>query len=238
MERFYFLYNGKKYEYQLIKGRRKSLSILIEKAGGIIVKAPLYSSATEIQKLVEKKADWIVKKTEQAVELEKNRPAHHYVNGETFYFRGRPLTLNLIVNQDRNRIMVKKQADTLLIVSPVSDSETVKNAVVKWYRERAREVLQQKVCYFQKFIGKSVGDIRIKEQKSRWGSCSAKGNLNFNWKIIMAEDNMIDYLVVHELCHRLHMNHSKEFWESVGKLIPDYKTKEKWLKENGTQLDL
>lgn len=134
--------------------------------------------------------------------------------------------------------MVKKQADTLLIVSPVSDSETVKNAVVKWYRERAREVLQQKVCYFQKFIGKSVGDIRIKEQKSRWGSCSAKGNLNFNWKIIMAEDDMIDYLVVHELCHRLHMNHSKEFWESVGKLIPDYKTKEKWLKENGTQLDL
>ena len=132
----------------------------------------------------------------------------------------------------------KKQADTLLIVSPVSDSETVKNAVVKWYRERAREVLQQKVCYFQKFIGKSVGDIRIKEQKSRWGSCSAKGNLNFNWKIIMAEDDMIDYLVVHELCHRLHMNHSKEFWESVGKLIPDYKTKEKWLKENGTQLDL
>ena len=198
-----------------MKGRRKSISISIEKNNGILVKAPLYSSTEQIQKLIEKKADWIVKKTEQVSELQKSKTEHRFINGETFYFRGRPLTLNLIVNRDRNRIMVKKQADTLLVVSPTAEGEVIKDVIVKWYREQAKEVLQQKVFYYQRFIGKSVGDIRIKEQKSRWGSCSAKGNLNFNWKIMMAADDIIDYLVAHELCHRLHMNHSKEFWERL-----------------------
>jgi len=237
-EPFYFFYNGKKYEYFIIKSKRKSISIFVEKDKRIIVKAPLYSSTTEVKNLVEKKADWIAEKTEQAEEFQKEKPVHDYISGEIFYYRGKPFTLNLIINQDRNRIMVKKQADTLLVVSPTEESEIIKNAIIKWYRERAREVLQQKVSYYQKFIGKGVGEIRIKEQKSRWGSCSSKGNLNFNWKIVMAEDDIIDYLVVHELCHRLHMNHSKEFWDSVGKIIPDYKTKEKWLKEHGTRLDL
>ena len=134
--------------------------------------------------------------------------------------------------------MVKKQAGTLLVVSPTSESAVIKDAIEKWYRERAREVITDKVTYFQRFIGKSVGEIRIKEQKSRWGSCSSQGNLNFNWKIVMAPDEIIDYLVVHELCHRLPMNHSKEFWDSVGKIIPDYKKREKWLKENGNLLCL
>jgi len=210
----------------------------LEKEKKIIVKAILYASTTEVQNLVERKADWIAGKTELAEKLQKDKPVHHYISGEVFYYRGKPLTLNLIVNQDRTHIMIKKQADTLLVVSPTGESDVIKSAVIKWYRKQAREVLQQKVFYFQRFIGKSIGDIRIKEQKSRWGSCSSKGNLNFNWKIIMAEDEIIDYLVVHELCHRLYMNHSREFWNSVERIIPDYKTKEKWLKENGARLDL
>lgn len=238
MEQFEFIYNGKRYKYNLSRSKRKSVSIAVEKDQKIIVKAPIDFSAKEIQRLIEKKADWIVEKTERAGKMQKERPVHNYINGEVFYYRGKPLTLNLILNRDRNRIMVKKQADTLLVVSSAAKSEEIKNAIVKWYRERAREIVEQKVSYFQKFIGKNIGDIRIKEQKSRWGSCSSKGNLNFNWKIIMAPDDIIDYLVVHELCHRLHMDHSKEFWESVERIIPDYKTKERWLKENGTRLDL
>ena len=220
MEQFEFIYNGKRYKYNLSRSKRKSVSIAVEKDQKIIVKAPIDFSAKEIQRLIEKKADWIVEKTERAGKMQKERPVHNYINGEVFYYRGKPLTLNLILNRDRNRIMVKKQADTLLVVSS------------------AAKCVEQKVSYFQKFIGKNIGDIRIKEQKSRWGSCSSKGNLNFNWKIIMAPDDIIDYLVVHELCHRLHMDHSKEFWESVERIIPDYKTKERWLKENGTRLDL
>lgn len=163
---------------------------------------------------------------------------HEFKTGEEFYYRGKPLMLNLIVNKDRKRIMVKKQAGKLLVVSFSSEKEVIKEAIIRWYREQAREIFTDKTAYFQRFVGKSAGEIRIKEQKSRWGSCSGKGNLNFNWKIIMAPDEIIDYLVVHELCHLLHMNHSKEFWSSVEAILPDYRDREKWLKKNGTLLTL
>lgn len=233
-----FLYGGETYEYAIVKNRRKSISISVEIEKKIIVKVPLFFSKRETEAFVERKAEWIVEKYKEAEALQKERPVHAYKSGEIFLYRGKELTLNLIVNTQRKRIMVKKQADTLLIVSPTAERERLKDAVIKWYRDKAKEILPAKVFYYQKYIGRSIGDIRIKEQKSRWGSCSSKGNLNFNWKIMMAPDEIIDYLVVHELCHRLHMNHSKEFWNSVGNIIPDYRQKEKWLKENGIQLDI
>lgn len=238
MEKGIFSYGGEVYEYAIIKSRRKSVSISVGKDKEITVKTPLFLSEKETEALVESRIGWIVEKYKQAEALQRERPVHDYKAGELFLYRGRALTLNLIINPERTRIMVKKQADTLLIVSSSAEKKALKDAVSKWYREQAKEVISQKVLYYQKFIGRSIGDIRIKEQKSRWGSCSGKGNLNFNWKIIMAPDEMIDYLVVHELCHRLHMNHSKEFWNSVGNIIPDYKQKEEWLKENGIRLDL
>ncbi len=168
----------------------------------------------------------------------KEKWKHCFVSGEEFSYRGKTLVLNLIINTDRKRIMVKKQAGTLLVVSNTAEREVLKKAICHWYREQAREVITGKVIYYSRFVQKPVGEIRIKEQKSRWGSCSAKGNLNFNWKIIMASDEIIDYLVVHELCHLLHMNHSKEFWNSVQNILPDYKIRERWLKENGMLLEL
>lgn len=233
-----FLYQGNIYEYTVVRSRRKTFAISIAPDKGIVVKIPLYFPLADIEKLVMEKAEWIAEKYRQMEEQRKDKPTHHFISGETFYYRGTGLVLNLIVNGDRKRIMVKKQAGTLLVVSPSAESAVIKDAIEKWYRERAREVITDKVTYFQHFVGKPVGEIRIKEQKSRWGSCSSQGNLNFNWKIVMAPDEIIDYLVVHELCHLLHMNHSKEFWDSVEKIISDYKKREKWLKENGTLLSL
>ncbi len=233
-----FSHQGKRYEYTIMRSKRKSVAISIAADSGIVVKIPLYFMVDEVEKLIIKKADWIVEKYNEIEKQQKEKQAHLFESGEVFYYRGTSLVLNLIVNHDRKRIMVKKQAGTLLVVSPSAEKTAIKDAVEKWYRERAREVITDKVTYFQRFVGKSVGEIRIKEQKSRWGSCSSRGNLNFNWKIVMAPDEIIDYLVVHELCHLLHMNHSKEFWDSVGKIIPDYKEREKWLKEKGAWLSL
>ncbi len=233
-----FLYRGNFYEYTVVRSKRKTFAISVGPDKGIVVKIPLYFPAADVEKLVMEKAAWIAEKYGQMKEQQKDRPVHFFESGEVFYYRGTGLVLNLIINRDRKRIMVKKQAGTLLVVVPVAEKIAIKAAIEKWYRECAREVITDKVTYFQQFIGKPIGEIRIKEQKSRWGSCSSQGNLNFNWKIVMAPDEIIDYLVVHELCHRLHMNHSKEFWDSVGKIIPDYKKREQWLKENGNLLYL
>ena len=102
--------------------------------------------------------------------------------------------------------------------------------------EEALKVIPERVEYFAKVIGVTYGKITVRNQKTRWGSCSSKGNLNFNCLLMLAPPEVLDYVVVHELCHRKQMNHSKAFWLEVEKVLPDYKESIEWLKEEGCQL--
>lgn len=115
-------------------------------------------------------------------------------------------------------------------VSSLSEAEE------KLYRQQAREVFALKTDYYAKNMGVAYGRISIRDQKTRWGSCSAEGNLNFNWRLVMAPAGVLDYVVVHELAHRKEMNHSAAFWEVVEETMPEYKKYRKWLKENGQTL--
>lgn len=101
---------------------------------------------------------------------------------------------------------------------------------------KALEYIPERVAYFAKLIGVSFGRITIRNQKTRWGSCSSKGNLNFNCLLMLMPPEVIDYVVVHELCHRKEMNHSKAFWSEVEKVLPEYKTQVKWLKDEGSNI--
>lgn len=102
--------------------------------------------------------------------------------------------------------------------------------------EEALKVIPERVEYFAKVIGVTYGKITVRNQKTRWGSCSSKGNLNFNCLLMLAPPEVLDYVVVHELCHRKQMNHSKAFWSEVEKVLPNYKEVRKWLKEEGSQM--
>ena len=102
--------------------------------------------------------------------------------------------------------------------------------------EEALKVIPERVEYFAKVIGVTYGKITVRNQKTGWGSCSSKGNLNFNCLLMLAPPEVLDYVVVHELCHRKQMNHSKAFWLEVEKVLPDYKEVRKWLKEEGSQM--
>lgn len=102
----------------------------------------------------------------------------------------------------------------------------------------AKQVIPAKVAYYARIMGVTYGRISIRRQKTRWGSCSREGNLNFNCLLVMAPEEVLDYVVVHELSHRLEMNHSTRFWAHVGCVLPDYKKAKKWLKEHGGVLML
>ena len=104
------------------------------------------------------------------------------------------------------------------------------------YRNAAREVFTNRVEYYHRFTGGHYTSITIRDQKTRWGSCSSKGNLNFNWRLIFAPEKVLDYVVVHELAHRKEMNHSPAFYAVVASVMPEYKTYEKWLRDNGRTL--
>ena len=103
-------------------------------------------------------------------------------------------------------------------------------------QNKACVVIPRRVAYYAEKLGVSYGKITLRQQKTRWGSCSSEKNLNFNWKLILAPPEVLDYVVVHELCHLKEMNHSKAFWDEVGKVMPEYETYKLWLKENGWKL--
>lgn len=108
----------------------------------------------------------------------------------------------------------------------------------KRYRNAARTQFEQRCAYYLPYTGGSYSSITVRDQKTRWGSCSSRGTLSFNYRLIFAPPAVLDYVVVHELCHLTHMNHSKEFWNLVGSVMPDYKKHRKWLKEHGRELTL
>jgi hypothetical protein len=97
--------------------------------------------------------------------------------------------------------------------------------------------INERILYYSNLIGVKPTKVAIKAQKSRWGSCNSKGELTFNWRLVFASESVIDYVIVHELCHMIHMNHSKEFWDTVKAIIPDFKTKREWLKTEGGFID-
>lgn len=117
-----------------------------------------------------------------------------------------------------------------------AEREYLSNEEIHKLAEKALEYIPKRVSYFAKQIGVTYGKITIRNQKTRWGSCSSKGNLNFNCLLMLTPPEVIDYVVVHELCHRKEMNHSEAFWAEVEKVIPDYKEQVKWLKENGGKI--
>ena len=113
---------------------------------------------------------------------------------------------------------------------PLSDKDRAR------YISIARDIFTRKTEYYARIMGVSYGRISIREQKTRWGSCSSQGNLNFNWRLIFAPENVLDYVVVHELAHRKEMNHSKAFYAIVESVLPDYRVSRKWLRDNGDVL--
>lgn len=117
-----------------------------------------------------------------------------------------------------------------------AEREYLSNEEIHKLAEKALEYIPKRVSYFAKQIGVTYGKITIRNQKTRWGSCSSKGNLNFNCLLMLTPPEVIDYVVVHELCHREEMNHSGAFWAEIEKVIPSYKEQVKWLKENGGKI--
>ena len=147
---------------------------------------------------------------------------------KTAWFLGKEYPIEYV---KANRSCIMFCQDKFLVYAPKHNKEIVNELLEQWYRKKAREIFTKRVNYFAPQIGKPVNRIAIRGQHTRWGSCSSKGNLNFNYRLLPATPEVIDYVVVHELCHLLHMNHGKEFWNSVEQILPDYKVHKHWLRE-------
>ena len=215
---------------KLVRSRRKTLSLIVEPDGTLTVRAPLRMKEADIRGFIEQKKDWIKRKQVKA--REEALPVRLYMDEERFWYLGKEVPLRIV--PDGNPALVMEKSFKLT----ESAQPRAESIFTAWYKKQARKVISERVELFARQHGFKVKKIRISSARTRWGSCSQKGTLSFAWRLVMAPLNVIDYVVVHELCHLKEMNHSKTFWVQVETILPDYKTRRKWLKNHGKKLIL
>jgi len=223
-------------------GRSKQLRITVG-LDGVVVTAPSFLPEQEIMSFVEKKKAWIFKKVaDYRLVRGQIRETRKFITGDAFPFRGEDLALRVIEYEGRQtKVLITDNHLAVYISRHVPQDmrrEEIRTKLEQWYNRMAKDTFIESADFYKTKLDVEYNTIRVKNQKTRWGSCSKKGNLNFNWKLVMAPIDVIDYVVVHELCHLVHMNHSKDFWQLVASQIPDYKQKKRWLRENGIGLGL
>ncbi len=187
--------------------------------------------------IVRKKARWILEKKEQVESNRHSNPTKEFVSGESFPYLGKYYRLKVMKSFTETEEKCRLVNGRFLVeVNGKSGGEhgrtAIKKALMEWYFQHAEEKIGERASRFARLIGKWPASINIKNQEKRWGSCSRTGIIRFNWKIIMAPISIMDYVIVHELCHLIHPHHSPHFWQKVQSVIPDYKIKRDWLKEN------
>lgn len=231
-------YKSRIIEFELIRRKRKTMGISIVPPGIVKVTAPLRVPEYMILEKVSGKATWIIKKLDELSAKGIVTTKKTFQSGELFLYLGENYVLNLVFATKYKRPKIELQENKIDIYSNSDDQDKLRNAMEKWYRGKAMEIISQRVKHLQKYFTKTPSGIVVKEQKKRWASCTGKDKLLFNWRCIMAPEEVIDYIVLHELCHMVHKNHSKDYWSLVRSLMPDYKEKQNWLKENGSLMNI
>lgn len=228
--------------YEEIKSKRSvriSLRVTPEK---VRVSAPVRATKREIQAFIQANRDWILENWLRLQETVFKPTQRFYETGVKVPFLGTDIEIQ-ILETEKSTVSARyeKVDQTIKIeipqgISPERTQEVVREILEKWYKMKARTVFTQKLDSWSKILGVKFNQFRLKEQKTRWGSCSSLGNINLNWRAIMAPEAVIDYLVIHELAHLKYLNHSKEFWEFVSRFCPEHQKHRKWLREHGQSL--
>ncbi len=231
-------YGNKTIEFEVSYRDRKTLAISITPPDRILVMSPIGLGEDLIKEKVKSKGKWIIKKILDFKDLGYTPLKREFVNGESFMYLGRNYLLDITIDKGLIRPKVQLLDKRLEVASPTKDENILRKALEKWYRREAKKVINKRVNFYKPKFSIEPREVKIKEQKKRWGSCSSNGNLLFNFRIVMAPSSVIDYIVVHEMSHLIHKNHSAAFWSLVENILPDYKERRKWLKDYGVRMDL
>ena len=209
-------------EYQVIRSRRRTIAICISKDGAVLVRAPLRTAQSAIDRFVAEKQGWILEKSALMAANAAVREKFSVAAGSVLRLLG----------HDYPVVLGEKIAFTGTVFTITQqDSVETKLRIVNLYKSIAQGVIPERVALISKQTGLIPASVRIGSANTSWGSCTGKNGLHFSWKLIMAEQEVIDYVVVHELAHTMEHNHSARFWRLVEKILPDYKERRAKLKQ-------
>jgi predicted metal-dependent hydrolase len=230
--------------YSLRRSERAKNTRIVVKPGKIEVVAPLKVSERRIKAFVEAQQDWIraaVKRIADKVQAVPDLAPAHYADGATIPFQGRQIPLHIKPTTAKTVRAQLHDDTTFIVYLPTSvarqqSSELIRLALTSWMKHQARLAATMLIEKHAPRSGLFPRCLRIKTQKSRWGSCGPQNDINLNWLLMLAPPDALEYVVVHELCHIKHKNHSRDFWQLVAEHLPDYQRQRHWLKQHGAGL--
>lgn len=214
--------------------RLKTVSLKV-KNQEVVLSVPKFVTDSEIDNIIERKINWIRNK----LAIEKTNSFNikrKYENGEKFLYFGSEYSLKIKHSNSDNVYL----DNNIIFVEVKNNSKAIhiRNILNNWYIAESKKYLIKTTNYYEVLIGVSVNKLIFGKYKSKWGSCNSKKTISYDWRIIMAPLEVIHYLIIHELCHIKHLNHSNDFWKTVEKYMANYKLQKKWLKTNSSKLIL
>jgi len=221
---------------EVLRSKRKT-SVLYIVGDELQIRVPNRVRDRKIVEILETKERWIRNKV---IQLQNQRITNkrEFISGESFSLFGRNLYLKVLEGGKVGTQLIDDYLITTVRTSEIGDlrKSRIKTYLEKWYIKEAYKKLEDKVIRYSEIIRVSPKGIKVRNYKTRWGSCDNKGRLTFNFHLIKAPHEIVDYVVIHELCHMIQPNHSKFFWNEVARFDPSFKNHKKWLKLNGADL--
>ena len=221
-------------KYKLVRSNRKSLAIQVTKEGELIARAPKRMSVREIEAFINKKKHWIEKHQSRAKMQEQKKETLTLDYGTSVLFLGKAYMIN---GTATDRITLEHNRSLIHMPKGLT-SEEIRQMMIDFYRNAAHLYLPERVSVFASKLNVYPAVVKVNGAKKRWGSCSGKGNINFSYRLMAASPDAVDYVVIHECCHLLEMNHSGRFWSHVSTLCPDYNEMKKILNAVSERLDV
>ena len=212
---------------KIIRSKRKTLSLTINENAELVVRAPKRLSIEKIQDFINEKENWINRKKRLIENQIKDVTSNH----NKLLYLGNLFPINLEQNASKELFFTGEE-----FIANSIEPDSLSLSIKKWYKNKFKEIALPRVAYFANKHNLMVNQVRIKNQKTMWGSCSSKNNINLNYLLLMAPMGVIDYVIVHELVHTIHRNHSTDFWDSVESIMPEFQEHKRWLKKNGYKL--
>ena len=226
-------------DYQLLPGTdRKTTDIVIERNGVVTVRPPKGFTPEQVDAVVESKRMWIYRNLAEWRDLNATAVVREWVNGESFLYLGSAYRLMLVGDQDVDLKLKDGRFCLRRTLIEQGGEKAAKQSFEAFYSVKGKQRLTQRVAYFAPKVGVVPIGTNVKDLGYRWASCTKNNSLAFHWKCMMAPPKIIDYMVVHELCHMHKRDHSDAFWNEVDKVMPDYRERKMWLRKYGAGLDL
>lgn len=233
------IHNGQTIIYTIEYEKRKKTIISIDPSGFVKLKAPKGAEESQLIKAIEDKAPWILEQLERVLlnlDVFEQPRAKRFMEGESFLYLGKSYPIEIEEDPAVEKSKVSFNGKVLSISVSAADETTIRNALLKFYTRECRQLVLKRIAFYQSQFKVKPSSIEIKDTPSKWGLCSSDRKIVFNWKLIMSPLEVLDYVVVHEMCHLVHMNHDRSFWRLVGKILPDYETRTQWLASNGADM--